>query len=556
MFKYIINILQLNCFTANSSLLLSAQTRTATFTAQVLKDGSQENLLCQQLDNSVYNAKIMLGSYTYSQNSLTYSSTGDLQIIFTCSQAGQAGCSAAFQATSASFQFLFPSSNKIVEDSIPDLKIDTYNRFNCITNQYISADNTQWTIQVLGTNSGCKVPIDQSKTALVTLTGYPDFVFTKLLPLAGITSVNQLFQLIIFNCVNDFTGTMQRTCKRAVEFFINELNSFAELTIEFPGTIPDNTSLSYSRESAYSLNVKLLTISSSFVQQFDCFASQQVTFSNNMIRLNLPYNSSMVNCLKSMNEFIGDFDRSEYIIQVQSDINFLDAKIILFNFTDVLNDFQNQKPWLSCQLESSGTQNCIDKLVQTRSLAQMYAFIVRTFYKGNQVVRTVTSGISPRFARVISVTANISRTQICFHTTDYFQGKTSLQIRVQIMAGAPLFNDLGHDQVFDVRGQIQYPNPEQIYCMNYELNESQTLAYNSLVQNTDLSGLLSMYGTQIAITEISVAEEGTQTNYLVIGAVIAVLSCFVWFIITLNIELHQKSQVNETSQNIEKLKKE
>ncbi|CAL5993000.1 Conserved_hypothetical protein [Hexamita inflata] len=474
MFEYIIS-LQLNCFTSNISLLLSAQTRTATFTAQVLKDGSQENLLCQQLDNSVYNAKIILGSYTYTQNSLTFSASKNLSIVFTCSQAGITGCSAAFQATSASFQFMFPSSNIIVEDSIPDLKIDMYNRANCITNQYISADNTQWTIQVIATNSGCKVPIDQSKTAQVTLTAYPDFQFTKFLPLTGFSSLSQVFQNIVFNCMTDFTGTMQRTCQRAIEFFINEVNCFAELTIEFPGTIPDNTSLSYSRESAYSLNVKVLTISSSFVQQFDCFASQQAVLFDNMIRLNLPYNSSRINCLKPMNEFIGDFDRIEYILQIQSDLNFLEAKIITFNFTNAIIDFSSQRPWLACQLEASGTQNCTNKLTQTRSLPQMYAFMVRTFYKGNQVVRTVTSSVSTRYSTVISATVNISRTQFCFHTTDYFKGKTTVQMRFQLMAGAPYYSEFGHEYVLDVRGQIQYPIPEQIYCLNYELNESQTL---------------------------------------------------------------------------------
>ncbi|CAL6075975.1 Conserved_hypothetical protein [Hexamita inflata] len=537
MFEYIISSLQLNCFTSNTSLLLSAQTRTATFTAQVLKDESQENQLCKLLDNSMFNAKIIVGSYTYTQNLLTFSASKSLLIVFTCSQAGLTGCSTAFQATTASFQFLFPSSNVMVEDSISDLKIDTYNRINCITNQYISADNIQWTIQVLASNSGCKVPIDQSQSALITLIGYPDFVFTKSLPLTGLSSLTQVFQNVIFNCMNDFTGTMQRTCQRAVEFFVNEINCFAELTIEFPGTIPGNTSLSYSRDSAYSLNVKVLTISSSFVQQFDCFASQQATFFDNMIRLNLPYNSSRVNCLKPMNEFIGDYDRIEYILQVQSDLNFIDAKIIRFN---VIMDFQNQRPWLACQLETSGTQSCTDKLTQTRSLPQMYAFIVRTFFKGNQVVQTVTSSVSPRYSTVISATVNISKTQFCFHTTDYFKGKTTVQMRFQLMAGAPYYSEFGHDYVLDVRGQIQYPTPEQIYCLNYELNESQVQAYNSLVVSPNITGMISMNSSQMAITEINISPEGTKTNYLEIGAVIAVFLCFIWFIITLHFELRQR----------------
>ncbi|CAL6009291.1 Conserved_hypothetical protein [Hexamita inflata] len=537
---------QLNCFSSKVSVLLSAQTRTATFTAQVLRDGSQENLICQQLDSSVYNAKIIIGAHTYTQNALTFSASSDLQIVFTCSQAGPTGCSAAFSATSASFQLLFPSSNTLVEDSVPDLKIDSYNRFNCITNQYLSADDTQWTIQVIGTDSGCKIPIDQTKQALITLTGYPDFLFTKSISLAGINSVTGIFQRVIFNCLTDFTGTMQRTCKRAVIFLINELNSFAELTIDMPGSIPDNTSVSYSRESSYSLNVKLLTISSSFVQQFDCFSSQKVTFANDILKLGLPFNSSRVNCLKPLTEFIGDFDRTEYIIQIQSDLNFLLSTIVVFNFTNVIPDFSSKNPYLPCPSESGGMESCIKKIGQVRAMPAQYGFIVRTFYKGDTMVRTVTNGLTTAFGRVVSANANISRTEICFSTTDYFKVKTTLQCRFQIMTGTPYYSEVGHAFVLDVYGQIQYPNPERIYCMKYTLNDSQSAAYDHLLGKTDLTGIISFYASTTAITSISIADEGTHTDYLIVAAVVAVIICFVWFVVTLYIELRPERTIRES----------
>ncbi|CAL6005806.1 Conserved_hypothetical protein [Hexamita inflata] len=544
MFNIILS-LQLNCFTANVSLLLSAQTRTATFTAQVLKDGSQENLICQQLDSSVYNAKIILGAHTYSQNTLKFSASSDLQIVFTCSQAGPTGCSAAFSATSASFQLLFPSSNTLIEDSIPDMKIDSYNRINCITKQYLSADDTQWTIQVVGKDTGCKIPIDQTKNALITLTGYPDFIFTKSISLVGINSLTDLFQRVIFNCHNDYTGTMERTCKRAVTFLINELNSFAELTIDLPGKIPDNSSLSYSRESAYSLNIKLLTISSSFVQQFDCFSSQKVTMANDILKLALPFNSSRVNCLKPLSEFIGDFDRTEYIIQIQSDLNFLISTIVIFNFTNVIPDFSSNSPYLPCPSESSGMESCIKKISQVRAMPAQYGFIVRTFYKGDTMVRTVTNDLTTAFGRVVSAAANLSRTQLCFNTTDYFKDKTSLQVRMQVVSGTPYYSEVGHAYVLEVYGQIQYPNPERIYCMKYTLNDSQTIAYDHMLGSHDLTGILFFYSSTTAMTSITMATEGTHTDYLIVAAVVAVIICFAWFVVTLYIELRPERTIQE-----------
>ncbi|CAL6025181.1 Conserved_hypothetical protein [Hexamita inflata] len=368
--------LQLNCFTSNSSVVLSAQTIHAIFTAQVLRDNSEDMRICQQLDDSVYSAKLIFGNHVYEYpTQLTYSSLSDISIDFPCNEVDN--CDDAFLATTAQFQLSFSSSNTFVEDSVSNLQIQRYSRLSCITQPYISANQVSNIIEIFGKDSGCMLPFDQTKQATVTLVTYPDFKFSKTISLVGISSLTNLLNNLQFNCNLDYVGTAQRTCKRLIKGFVESISSYAELTIDLPGIIP-NSANTYARVSAYSIFTEIITISSSFVEEFDCFSSQQITFFSDMLRLNLPSNSSRVHCNQPIEQYIGNFDRTQYIIQVQENVNFLLGSVVTFNFTNVIMDFSQNKPWLSCDQESSGKQSCMEKIQRVKAMSTRYSFIART----------------------------------------------------------------------------------------------------------------------------------------------------------------------------------
>ncbi|CAL5992221.1 Conserved_hypothetical protein [Hexamita inflata] len=408
MMFYFQTALMINCFTSNSSVILSKQTKQATFVVQVLTDETQDMMLCQQLDGSVYTAKVVLGAYTFVYpTQLTYSAKSNLTIIFPCTD-NIHYCADAFLATAASFQLFFPSANAYVEDSVSEMKIDSYNRLSCITSPLISVDQNLNQIKVFGTDKGCVAPIDQTKNAILTLNAAPDFVLTKTISLSGITTIQQIFNDIVFDCEHDYIKTPQRTCKRLVTELINNISSYGSITVTLPGIIPDNTTNTYIRQSGYSVYSEISTISSSFVEQFDCFNSQEMIFFTDMIRLTLPTNNSMVNCLKPMKDFIGDFDSSTYVLQVQENVDFRIGTVVSFSFNDLIPDFQANKPWLPCSLEAEGIQKCKEKLKIVSTLPTRTVFIARNYYKNGMCISSFQTEATSRFARAINGAANIT----------------------------------------------------------------------------------------------------------------------------------------------------
>ncbi|CAL6025182.1 Hypothetical_protein [Hexamita inflata] len=103
-----------------------------------------------------------------------------------------------------------------------------------------------------------------------------------------------------------------------------------------------------------------------------------------------------------------------------------------------------------------------------------------------------------------------------------------------------MYSEIGHDYVLDIRGQIEYPNTEQIYCFSYELNESQSTVYNKLIVENNLSGVISMYGSQTAITEIQFTDEKVKTNFVYVAVFSAVFVCAVWFSLTMYFEIRPR----------------
>ncbi|CAL5995170.1 Conserved_hypothetical protein [Hexamita inflata] len=531
--------LALNCFTSNTTVILSKQTKSATFTAYPLLDGSRDNLVCAQLSGLLYTAKIIFGSNTYTYpTQLTFTSTSKLSIVFPCSDGT---CTTAFSATSASFEFFFADTNEYMLDAISVFTIDSYNRLNCVANSLIDYDPATQIIQIQGTPLQCQMPIDQTKSMILNIVAYPDFSFTKIISLNGVTSLSDVFTdgILFIDCLNDYTSTNQRSCKRMIQQFQNHISNYAEITISFPGEIPDNTSIQYVRETMYSLYFEVNTVSASFVQQFDCYNSQETIFFSDMFRMTFPINASRINCLAPMNQFIGDFDHSVLVIQVQSNVDFRIGQVYTFTFNDQIYDFNTDKPWFPCDSEAGGHDSCVQKLATIWDMPSRTSFISRSFYKNGNLVHGFSMGSTNRNARAVSARVNISKTQLCVYTTEWITEKQTLQARIQLVSGLPRFSITGHDssKQFDIRGQIQYPTAERIYCFEYELNDTQLAAYEYLKTQTDITGFFSWLDTQVAIVETNFAEDGSQTNFMAIAIIISVVITAVWFVITMYIEL-------------------
>ncbi|CAL5971950.1 Conserved_hypothetical protein [Hexamita inflata] len=540
--QLILQTFQLNCFTSNTTVILSKQTKQATFTAQPLTDGSKDNLVCNQLAGSLYTAKIYFGANTYVlPTQLTLTMTAALTIVFPCADGS---CTTAFSATSASFEFFFSDTNEYVQDAISVFTIDSYNRLSCLKNQLISYDIDAKVILIQGSPQQCSVPLDQTQDLILNIVAYPDFSFTKIISLSGVTSLSNMFtsNKLFIDCDADYTETMLRSCQRMIQYFQDHVSNYAEITISFPGDIPDNTSLTYSRETMYSIYFEINTVSASFVQHFDCYNSQEVIFFSDIFRMTFPINTSKVHCAAPMKDFLGDFDHSVLVIQVQSNVDFRIGTVYTFTFKDQIFDLYSDKPWYPCDSEEGGHDNCVEKLATIWSMPSRTTFISRSFYKNGVLLEGFSMSSTNRNARAVSARMNVSKTELCLFTTEWITVKQTLQVRIQLVSGHPRFSITGHDvaKQFDIRGQFQYPTPERQYCFKYTLNESQTIAYDYLRTAPDITGFFSWLGTQVAIVEVNFAAEGTTTDYLIISTILAVIVAGVWFVITLIVELRRK----------------
>ncbi|CAL6075118.1 Hypothetical_protein [Hexamita inflata] len=113
---------------------------------------------------------------------------------------------------------------------------------------------------------------------------------------------------MVINCDADFTGTQKRICNRILLLFQTSLDNKAEITLSLPAVIPGNTVL-YDRQSEISLFSPINTISSSFVNEFGCYVSQEAVFFENMFRLTFVLNQSMLICAQQITQFVGNFDK-------------------------------------------------------------------------------------------------------------------------------------------------------------------------------------------------------------------------------------------------------
>ncbi|CAL6065788.1 Conserved_hypothetical protein [Hexamita inflata] len=529
--------LQLNCFATNASIVVVVQSNSLILNMYPLDDNSTEQQLCKQLNTLTFQATVLFGVSNYSLGSVsTYSTTTPLSLTFAC----QDGCAAALAATSASYSFFFSQANVNIQDTISSFQIERYNRVSCIANPTISFDSVNNVLIIHGTDNGCKLPYISAKSVQVILSAYPDIILYKSLSLAGITNLQQVLDNLVIDCMNDYTDTEQRSCQRLIEQFTSQSN-YAELTLQFPGLVPDNSTVStYVRDSPFSIYTEISTMSDNFVNQFDCFTSQTIVMLKDTIRIDAPINTSQVHCLQPIKTFIGNYDESRIVIQIQDNPDFRLSKTVQFTYANSIFDFNTVYLYLSCKNELEGYQKCISKLEQARSMTSWTSFIERKFYNNGNVVQAFQTLASSRIARIeYNAVVNISKTQLCVSIGAWTSTKQTIQVQLQLFAGFPKYSLIGHSTILDIKGQISYPTSFDIqpYCMQIDLSNDELLAYEILKDSQDVTGIFHFMNAQCSADTVYFADELVYVNYVGLTSGISVIIALIWFSVALAKEL-------------------
>ncbi|CAL6065882.1 Conserved_hypothetical protein [Hexamita inflata] len=372
------------------------------------------------------------------------------------------------------------------------------------------------------------------------LSAYPDIIIYKSMSLAGISTLQQLIDNLIIDCINDYTDTEQRTCQRLIEQFTSQSN-YAELTLHFPGLIPDNFTISsYSRDSPFSIYTEISTMSNFFVNNFDCFTSQQLIMFKDTIRIDLPINSTRVHCAQPIQQFIGSYDQSRIVIQIQDNPDFRQSTIVQFTFTNAIFDFNTAFVYLQCGDELEGSEKCASKLAIARKMTFWTSFIERKFYKNDNVVQSFQTLSTARLAKFdYNAIVNISKTKLCVSIGAWITYKSDIQVSLQLIAGFPKFAIEGHSTILDLKGQISYPlnYDVQPYCMDLDMSANQLQAYETIKNSNDISGIFHFMGAQCSAVQIYFADENKYTNYVGITSGISAIIAVIWFVLALNREL-------------------
>ncbi|CAL6049802.1 Conserved_hypothetical protein [Hexamita inflata] len=159
--------LQLNCFTDNTSVVLSKQQKSAYFTAQLLMDETKTFEVCKSMFGQYYNIQLIFGSFVYDYPSSLVMS-GNLSLTFPCTDTLN-NCEVAFLATQVSFKINFPETNILLEDAVSTFKVDLYNRLDCLSDTKIIYDNAKREMLIGAVTGNCKVQIRQNTDAIIKI---------------------------------------------------------------------------------------------------------------------------------------------------------------------------------------------------------------------------------------------------------------------------------------------------------------------------------------------------------------------------------------------------
>ncbi|CAL6107805.1 Conserved_hypothetical protein [Hexamita inflata] len=534
MISYLKYVFALNCFTDSTSVILSKQTRMPTFTATLLSDNSKDAIVCNQFVGQSYQISLDFGGFiiTYPTQNLLESS---ISLTFPCTDVNN--CDAAFLATSVSFKLTFPDTNTIVEDAVSTYAIDKYNRLNCIYNQLISYDKDTKDIKITANAQNCQFQIQPNLMATLKLTVYPRFIIQKQFSLNGVTNVGQLFSNMNMNCDNDFIGTQKRVCNRILMLFQSQLDNKAEIILSLPAVIPGRTS-QYNRQSEIQLFSKINTISSSFVDKFDCYTQQQAVLFANMIKINYEINQLQQYCSQNIDQFIGQFNKLVLILQITND----EQENIQFKF--VINNISSiqlnaNKQWLECKNEYSGVAACIQKIANLHKTSIYSGIISREFFQDLTLIKQVQNSIEYQKSYYANAEATLSTSSFCFSTTNNDDINDFYQVQVQLIRGLPRYSPDQHQQVLNLQSQIYFPGnigKDQYgqYCFNLSLSSVDKQKFAYIAKNTqEVTGVISIVGTQIAIYKLHVELNAQNINYMCIASILIVSSSIVWFIISI-----------------------
>ncbi|CAL5993128.1 Conserved_hypothetical protein [Hexamita inflata] len=533
MISYLQNVFALNCFTDSTSVILSKQTRMPTFTATLLSDNSKDAIVCNQFVGQSYQISLDFGGFiiTYPTQNLLESF---ISLTFPCTDVNS--CDAAFLATSVSFKLIFPDTNTIVEDAVSTFAIDKYNRLNCIYNQLISYDKDTKDIKITANAQNCLFQIQPNLMATLKLTVYPRFIISKQFPLIGVTNVGQLFSNMNMNCDSDFIGTQKRVCNRILMLFQSQLDNKAEIILSLPAVIPGRTS-QYNRQSEIQLFSKINTILSSFVDKFDCYTQQQAVLFENMIKINYVINQSQQYCSQNINQFIGQFNKLVLILQITND----EQENIQFKF--VINNISSiqlnaNKQWLECKNEYSGEDACIQKIANLHKTSIYSGIISREFFQDLTLIKQVQNSIEYQKSNYANAEATLSTSSFCFSTTNNDDINDFYQVQVQLIRGLPRYSPDQHQQVLNLQSQIYFPgniskDKYGQYCFNFSLSGVDKQKFSQITVNTqEITGVISIMGTQIAIYKLHVVQNAQNINYMGIASILIISSSIVWFIIS------------------------
>ncbi|CAL5979004.1 Conserved_hypothetical protein [Hexamita inflata] len=522
--------IQLNCFTDNTTVVLSKQYKSAIFAAQLLIDDTKSFEVCQSMFGHSYNIQLIFGSYVYDYPSSLVMS-GNLSLTFPCTDTLN-NCDVAFAATQVSFRIVFPETNILVEDAVSTFKIDLYNRLDCLQDTKIIYDQAKQEMQIGAITGNCKVQIRQSTDAIIKILVYPDLVISKNISLSSVTQISDIFANLILNCDNDFVGTEQRICHRMLQQFVKSFNNKAELTLSLPAIIPDGSAV-YSRESEFQLFAPIEAISSSFVNYFDCFTSQQAVLFTNQIRLTYEINTSAVYCSQPFEQFIGDSDHSIRTIRVTD----IDGTFVEFKAVTNSKILQVTRIWMECAFDLLGEQQCQDNIQRVLKMKEPHGIISREFLNGDTLVKQVQRTILVRGTRHASSNVSLNQSHVCLTTSNNGEENGFYQVKVDLMIGTPRLQPTQHTQTLSLKGQIVYPGIQYamrsygIYCFQIQLTQQQQQFYNMMMHDTSqVTGIVN-FMSDIPIDKIKMQLVSDHIDYMYVLSATLVLSSVVWYIL-------------------------
>ncbi|CAL6095034.1 Conserved_hypothetical protein [Hexamita inflata] len=523
---------QLNCFTDNTLVVLSKQSRKPTFTAQLLTLKTKDYVVCQSLMGSSFTISLYFGAFVYTYPA-SQTLSGAISLTFPCTDVNH--CDAAFLATSASFKLTFPDTNTIVEDAISVFKIDKYNRLECLSNPSISYTGATSSFQIKATAGNCEMQIIQNMNAVVKLLVYPDFVIQKSFSLASVTQLSDLFVNMVVNCDTDFTGSEKRVCQRIMQTFQENYNNKAELTVSLPAVVP-GPDATYSRQSVFSLFTKITAITSSFVNQFDCFTSTLAVFFSNLIRLSNTINASAVNCILPFDQFIGDVDQTIKLIRVTD----TDGTAVEFKFASTSKTVMTDLAWLECSEDLYGVKSCQDNIKIARAMKAPQGIISREFMKNSVRVKQVQNTIVARATALANTYVTLNKTGACITTINIGYENMFYQVKLDLMEGSPRFQPGQHTNKLTVWSQMLYPGTGTAlgqygtYCFSFELTQQQLQIYDQFYKNIQqVTSMVTLLSIAIPIDKLVMEDITSSVNYMYILSFVLIMASVVWYYISI-----------------------